>query len=89
MVGGLIGLEEAEFRLPFLLQRFSKTAKNAVALNMLISLITVISTYYFRLNNFDMSLIYPQIFLMVAIIIGSTTGAYYGIGCPKKYRINV
>ena len=51
---------------------------------MLISLITVISASYSRLNNFDMSLIYPQIFLMIAIIIGSTTGAYFGIGLSTK-----
>ena len=84
IIGGLIGLGGAEFRLPFLLKTFSKPAKRAVALNMLISLITVISASYFRLNNFDMSLIYPQIFLMVAIIIGSTTGAYFGIGLSTK-----
>jgi len=84
IVGGLIGLGGAEFRLPFLLKTFSKPAKRAVALNMLISLITVISASYFRLNNFDVSLIYPQIFLMIAIIIGSTTGAYYGIGLSAK-----
>lgn len=84
MVGGLIGLGGAEFRLPFLLKTFSKPAKRAVALNMLISLITVISASYFRLNNFNMSLIYPEILLMVAIIIGSTTGAYYGIGLANK-----
>ncbi|UTB32767.1 MAG: sulfite exporter TauE/SafE family protein [Methanobacterium sp. ERen5] len=80
IVGGLIGLGGAEFRLPFLLKTFSKPAKRAVALNMLISLITVISASYFRLNNFDMSLIYPEISLMIAIIIGSITGAYFGIG---------
>jgi len=84
IVGGLIGLGGAEFRLPFLLKTFSKPAKRAVALNMLISLITVISASYFRLNNFDMSLIYPQVFLMIAIIIGSATGAYYGIGLSTK-----
>ncbi|MTK63345.1 MAG: sulfite exporter TauE/SafE family protein [Methanobacterium sp.] len=84
VVGGLIGLGGAEFRLPFLLKTFSKPAKRAVALNMLISLITVISASYFRLNNFDMSIIYPQIALMVAIIIGSISGAYYGIGLLTK-----
>jgi len=79
-LGGLIGLGGAEFRLPFLLKTFSKPAKRAVALNMIISLITVVSAIYFRSCNFDMSLIYPQILLMIAIITGSTTGAYYGIG---------
>ncbi len=83
-LGGLIGLGGAEFRLPFLLKTFNKPAKRAVALNMLISLITVISASYFRLNNFDVSLIYPQILLMIAIIIGSTSGAYYGIGLSSK-----
>jgi uncharacterized membrane protein YfcA len=83
-LGGLIGLGGAEFRLPFLLKTFDKPAKRAVALNMLISLITVISAIYFRMNNFNISIIYPQIFLMLAIIVGSTTGAYYGIGLLTK-----
>jgi uncharacterized protein len=76
-LGGLIGLGGAEFRLPFLLKTFNKPAKKAVALNMLISLITVASAIYFRINNFDVSIFYPQIFLMVAIIIGSTTGVLW------------
>lgn len=83
-LGGLIGLGGAEFRLPFLLKTFSKPAKRAVALNMLISLITVVSAIFFRANNFDVSLIYPQISLMIAIIVGSTFGAYYGIGISTK-----
>ncbi|MEN6592006.1 MAG: TSUP family transporter [Methanobacterium sp.] len=83
-LGGLIGLGGAEFRLPFLLKTFDKPAKRAVALNMLISLITVISAISFRMNNFDISIIYPQILLMIAIVVGSTTGAYYGIGLLTK-----
>ncbi len=83
-LGGLIGLGGAEFRLPFLLKTFNKTAKRAVALNMLISLITVVSAIYFRMNNFDVGLIYPQILLMLSIIVGSTTGAYFGIGMSHK-----
>lgn len=83
-LGGLIGLGGAEFRLPFLLKTFNKPAKRAVALNMLISLITVLSAIFFRMNNFDISIILPQILLMVAIIVGSTTGAYYGIGISTK-----
>ncbi|CDG64756.1 MAG: uncharacterized protein PWQ15_1658 [Methanobacterium sp.] len=83
-LGGLIGLGGAEYRLPFLLKTFNKPARKAVALNMLVSLITVVSAIYFRMNNFDISVIYPQILLMVAIIAGSTTGAYYGIGISTK-----
>lgn len=83
-LGGLIGLGGAEFRLPFLLKTFSKTAKKAVALNMLISLITIVSAIYFRMNNFDMSIIFPEVLLMIAIIAGSTTGAYFGIELSNK-----
>ncbi|MEA4957583.1 hypothetical protein SDC9_30482 [bioreactor metagenome] len=83
-LGGLIGLGGAEFRLPFLLKTFNKTAKKAVALNMLVSLITVVSAIYFRTQNFDTSIIVPQILLMVAIVAGSTVGAYYGIGMLNK-----
>jgi uncharacterized membrane protein YfcA len=83
-LGGLIGLGGAEYRLPFLLKTFNKPAKKAVALNMLVSLITVVSAIYFRMNNFDISAIYPQMLLMVALIAGSTTGAYYGIGISTK-----
>ena len=83
-LGVLIGLGGAEFRLPFLLKTFNKTAKKAVALNMLISLITVSSAIYFRSCNFNISIIVPQVLLMVAIIVGSTTGAYWGIGMLTK-----
>lgn len=51
---------------------------------MLISLITIISAIFFRMNNFDISLIYPQILLIISIIAGSTTGAYFGIGLSTK-----
>ncbi len=83
-LGGLIGLGGAEFRLPFLLKTFNKKAKKAVALNILISLITVLSAIYFRMNNFDISFIYPQIILMLAIIAGSIPGAYFGIEISTK-----
>ncbi|MCL2114745.1 MAG: sulfite exporter TauE/SafE family protein [Methanobrevibacter sp.] len=83
-LGGLIGLGGAEFRLPFLLKTFSKTAKKAVALNMLVSLITVSSAIYFRMNNFDTSIIVPQLLLILAIVVGSISGAYWGIGMLNK-----
>ena len=46
-LGGIMGLGGAEYRLPFLLKTFNKTAKKAVALNMLISLITIASAIFF------------------------------------------
>ena len=83
-LGGLIGLGGAEFRLPFLLKTFDKKAKKAVALNMAISLITIISAIIFRLMNIDISTIYPQLLLMLGIIVGSTSGAYLGTSISTK-----
>lgn len=51
---------------------------------MLISLITIASAIFFRMNNFDIAVVSPQILLIISIIAGSTTGAYLGIGISTK-----
>ena len=48
MLGGLIGLAGAEFRLPMLAGVLGYKARRAVALNLAISLITVVSTLLIR-----------------------------------------
>ncbi len=48
LLGGLIGLGGAEFRLPVLVGAFGYAARRAVALNLAISLITVVSALVIR-----------------------------------------
>jgi uncharacterized membrane protein YfcA len=79
-----MGLGGAEFRLPFLVTLFKKSAKKAVALNMSISLITILSSIYFRISKINLSALEPYLIVMVAIIVGSMTGAYFGAGLSQK-----
>jgi uncharacterized protein len=48
LLGGLIGLGGAEFRLPVLVGVFGYAARGAVALNLAISLVTVVSALVIR-----------------------------------------
>ena len=48
LLGGLIGLGGAEFRLPVLAGVFGYVARRAVALNLAISLVTVVSALLIR-----------------------------------------
>lgn len=83
-LGGLIGLGGAEFRLPVLVGLFKKAPKKAVALNMTVSLITIISSICFRLPRVSLGDLQPLLIIMVAIIAGSMTGAYFGADLARK-----
>ncbi|XWX61084.1 sulfite exporter TauE/SafE family protein [Desulfitobacterium sp. AusDCA] len=83
-LGGLIGLGGAEFRLPVLVGLFKFSARKAVALNIAISLITVLSSIIFRIPKTNVATIVPLAMIMVSIIAGSMTGAYFGADFSKK-----
>jgi uncharacterized protein len=83
-LGGLIGLGGAEFRLPVLVGLFGFSARKAVALNIAISLITVLSSILFRLPKLSVNSIAPLAVVMASIIAGSMTGAYFGADFSKK-----
>jgi len=48
MLGGLIGLGGAEFRLPVLVGPLLQRAKTAISLNIAVSLVTVITSLFIR-----------------------------------------
>jgi uncharacterized membrane protein YfcA len=54
-LGGLIGLGDAEFRLPVLAGMFGYRARRAVALNLAISLITVVSALVIRARTLSLA----------------------------------
>jgi hypothetical protein len=51
VLGGLIGLGGAEFRLPVLLTVFGYATLPAVIVNLVVSLVTVVFSFIFRLNT--------------------------------------
>jgi uncharacterized membrane protein YfcA len=83
-LGGLIGLGGAEFRLPVLIGLFKYPARQAISLNLAVSLITLLSSFIFRLPNASLSALSPLIPVIVALIIGGMSGAYIGSSYLKK-----
>lgn len=83
-LGGLIGLGGAEFRLPVLVGLFKYSARKAVAINIAISLITVLSSIIFRIPKINLDTLTPLLGVMASIIVGSMTGAYFGADFSKK-----
>src|SRR5215217_845369 len=78
LLGGLIGLGGAEFRLPVLAGVFGYKARRAVALNLAISLITVVSSLLIRSSTLSLSPVIALLPVIIAMIVGSVSAAYVG-----------
>lgn len=80
LLGGLIGLGEAEFRLPLLMRVFDYSAKRAVPINLAVSLVTVVSAFSTRLALASVETVVTLLPLLVLFTAASMTGAYIGTG---------
>jgi len=78
LLGGLIGLGGAEFRLPVLAGVFGYRARRTVALNLAISLITVVSALLIRSGTLSLAPLLALLPVIVAMIVGSVSAAYVG-----------
>jgi uncharacterized protein len=78
LLGGLIGLGGAEFRLPVLAGVFGYAARRAVALNLAISLITVLSALLIRGETLSLTPLLGLLPIAVAMIVGAVSAAYVG-----------
>ena len=86
VLGGLIGLGGAEFRLPVLTGVFSYSAKQAVPLNLAISLFTVVAAFATRGSLTSLHSLLPIVPLLCMLGIGSMLGAHVGSG--HVYRLH-
>ncbi len=80
VLGGLIGLGGAEFRLPLLIGLFALAAHQAVRLNLLVSLATVSAAVVARFGfaSFpELSALAPEI---AAVTAGAVVAAWFGTG---------
>lgn len=77
-LGGLIGLGGAEFRLPVLAGVFGYATRNAVALNLAISLVTVVSALLIRGGTLSLAPLLALLPIIVAMIAGAVFAAYLG-----------
>src|SRR5918995_2505040 len=85
LLGGLIGLGGAEFRLPVLAGVFRYTARRAVALNLAISLITVLSALLIRGGTLSLAPLLGLLPVVVAMILGAVPAA--NVGTALVHRV--
>lgn len=84
ILGGLIGLGGAEFRLPLLISLFRFPALQAVILNKTMSLVVVASALPFRAGAVPLSTVSAHWHIIVNLLAGSLIGSWLGAGWATK-----
>ncbi len=87
LLGGLIGLGGAEFRLPLLKAIFRYPIHRAVALNLAVSLVTLIASLTIRLRTTAVEPLRPMVPVMLAMVAGSMVGAYFGASWAARLSV--
>ncbi|MFC6792967.1 sulfite exporter TauE/SafE family protein [Methylobacterium komagatae] len=86
VLGGLIGLGGAEFRLPLLIGLFRFGALEAVILNKAMSLVVVASALPFRARTVPFGEIAAHWPVILNLLAGSLIGAWLGAGWATRLR---
>jgi uncharacterized protein len=84
VLGGLIGLGGAEFRLPILISVFALYAHRAVRINLLISLATLAMSAVARLGFLGSTNAYDFRMEIVGMLVGGVIAAWIGAGYLKR-----
>jgi uncharacterized protein len=82
ILGGLMGLGGAEFRLPILTFIFNFATLHAVVINLIISWVTVISSLIFRWESWIA--IEPYLPIVLTLLSGSLIGASAGASLASR-----
>ena len=86
LLGGMIGLGGAEFRLPLLIGLFGFLALHAVILNKAMSLAVVITALPARLVAVPLAALTPHWPVVVNLLAGSLVGAWVGASWATRMR---
>jgi len=84
VLGGMIGLGGAEFRLPLLIGVFGFLALQAIIVNKALSLLVVATALPARLVAVPISELAPHWMIVVNLLAGSLAGAYLGATWATK-----
>lgn len=84
VLGGLIGLGGAEFRLPILIMAFAIYAHRAVRINLLISLATLATAACVRLRYLETTDVLAFMPEMAAVATGGVASAWVGAGALSR-----
>lgn len=80
MLGGLIGLGGAEFRLPILVGLFRLSTLEAVVLNKVMSLVVVAAALLFRAKAIPLEQLGQHLDIVLNLLAGSLVGAWWAAG---------
>ncbi|MBW4638850.1 MAG: sulfite exporter TauE/SafE family protein [Gloeocapsa sp. UFS-A4-WI-NPMV-4B04] len=78
LLGGLIGLGGAEFRLPVLVGLLEYPARQAVPLNLAVSLVTIVVSLAVRVSTLSLSSVVPFLYAVLSLIAGAVITAFFG-----------
>ncbi|MDX2214014.1 MAG: sulfite exporter TauE/SafE family protein [Oculatellaceae cyanobacterium bins.114] len=84
VLGGLIGLGGAEFRLPVLVSIFNYRTLQAITINLIVSLVTVTFSFMFRSGIVGLENIAANWVVVMNILAGSLIGSYVGVHCATQ-----
>ncbi|MDJ0677145.1 MAG: sulfite exporter TauE/SafE family protein [Calothrix sp. MO_167.B42] len=84
LLGGLMGLGGAEFRLPILVGSLKYSAKEAVYLNLAVSLITITAAIPIRGRTLSFAPVMPFLPAVLALIAGAVITAFVGAAIAHK-----
>lgn len=86
VLGGMIGLGGAEFRLPLLIGLFRFAALEAVILNKAMSLVVVATALPFRAATVPFGDVAAHWPIIVNLLAGSLAGAWFGAGWATRLK---
>jgi uncharacterized membrane protein YfcA len=89
ILGGLIGLGGAEFRLPVLAGPLKYPAQRAVPLNLVISLVTLATSLLIRGSTLPSTLITPLLPAIGAMIAGAMVTAFIGATLGSRLGLGI
>lgn len=84
ILGGLIGLGGAEFRLPVLAGPLGYRAHRAVPLNLAVSLVTIVTALTIRARSLSLAPVQPLLPILLALVTGAMIAAFFGTGLIER-----
>ena len=86
LLGGMIGLGGAEFRLPLLIGVFGFAALQAVILNKAMSLIVVVTALPARIVSIPLDDLRPHLSVVFNLLAGTLIGSWLGASAATRMR---
>jgi uncharacterized protein len=89
LLGGLIGLGGAEFRLPVLIGVLKREAREAIPINLAVSLVTLASSLITRMRVISEFPVLDLLPILVSMILGAMFSAFFAAGVASKISSHI